>query len=226
MNASSNNKSIGISGLAAAYIHHRDASPDARILILDNHDDFGGHAKRNEHRIDGKLWIQIDTPAGEGWIDADLVVRQIDLSEFMDDKRPPVMIAKFVERLRAGEEVADLISKRGLIVALGGVTKLIPHEDLEELLNPPESVEGSLRWGDMDFRSHFDTAVIEPFLATYDSTSQVDPKTPHSRRALIPTECWNFAYLALRGDGREPPWLVWFEYVNGKPRIVGLGVDV
>src|SRR5437868_12750390 len=39
----------GISGLAAAYFW-RAQKPDARILILDNHDDFGGHAKRNEFR--------------------------------------------------------------------------------------------------------------------------------------------------------------------------------
>ncbi len=37
----------GISGLASAY-YYRKHRPDARILILDNHDDFGGHAKRNE----------------------------------------------------------------------------------------------------------------------------------------------------------------------------------
>ena len=28
---------------------------EARILILDNHDDFGGHAKRNEFTVDGRL---------------------------------------------------------------------------------------------------------------------------------------------------------------------------
>jgi spermidine dehydrogenase len=37
----------GLSGLSAAWFY-REAVPDARILILDNHDDFGGHAKRNE----------------------------------------------------------------------------------------------------------------------------------------------------------------------------------
>ena len=49
----------GISGLAAAYIHHRDVNPNARILILDNHDDFGGHAKRNEFELDGLSLIHI-----------------------------------------------------------------------------------------------------------------------------------------------------------------------
>jgi spermidine dehydrogenase len=37
----------GISGLASAYFLLQ-REPTARILILDNHDDFGGHAKRNE----------------------------------------------------------------------------------------------------------------------------------------------------------------------------------
>ena len=41
----------GISGLAAAHFYRKAAGNNARILILDNHDDFGGHAKRNEFRI-------------------------------------------------------------------------------------------------------------------------------------------------------------------------------
>jgi spermidine dehydrogenase len=54
----------GISGLAAAYFYRARANPNARILILDNHDDFGGHAKRNEFRPGGKLWIANGGTAG------------------------------------------------------------------------------------------------------------------------------------------------------------------
>ena len=46
----------GISGLAAAWFYRR-AMPQARILVLDNHDDFGGHAKRNEFTFNGQLII-------------------------------------------------------------------------------------------------------------------------------------------------------------------------
>jgi spermidine dehydrogenase len=38
----------GISGLAAAFLYRQQAGPSARILVLENHDDVGGHAKRNE----------------------------------------------------------------------------------------------------------------------------------------------------------------------------------
>jgi spermidine dehydrogenase len=47
----------GISGLAAAWFYRRAAGADARILVLDNHDDFGGHAKRNEFTLGGRLII-------------------------------------------------------------------------------------------------------------------------------------------------------------------------
>src|ERR1700743_2666285 len=57
----------GISGLSAAYFY-RQARPRAKILILDNHDDFGGHAKRNEFQIQGHTLLmnggtlEIDSP--------------------------------------------------------------------------------------------------------------------------------------------------------------------
>ncbi|NKB32642.1 MAG: NAD(P)-binding protein [Pseudomonadales bacterium] len=44
----------GLSGLAAAYFFLTSAGPDARVLVLENHDDFGGHAKRNEFNHQGK----------------------------------------------------------------------------------------------------------------------------------------------------------------------------
>ena len=47
----------GISGLAAAYFYQQKYGQDKSILILDNHDDFGGHAKRNEHFINGQMRI-------------------------------------------------------------------------------------------------------------------------------------------------------------------------
>lgn len=47
----------GISGLAAAYFFQQQHGTEKKILILDNHDDFGGHAKRNEHVINGNTYI-------------------------------------------------------------------------------------------------------------------------------------------------------------------------
>lgn len=58
----------GISGLSAAWFYRQALGDDRRILILDNHDDFGGHAKRNEYRLNGRTILgyggtmSIETP--------------------------------------------------------------------------------------------------------------------------------------------------------------------
>ena len=49
----------GMSGLAAAWYFRKTMGADARILILDNHDDFGGHAKRNEFHHNGRMVLSL-----------------------------------------------------------------------------------------------------------------------------------------------------------------------
>src|SRR3984957_19631789 len=69
----------GISGLAAAHFYRAQTKADSRILILDNHDDFGGHAKRNEFNLSGHLnllnggTLEIDSPRPYGPIAAGLL---------------------------------------------------------------------------------------------------------------------------------------------------------
>jgi spermidine dehydrogenase len=58
----------GISGLSAAHFFRKALGADRKVLILDNHDDFGGHAKRNEFRHAGRTYLSfggtmsIETP--------------------------------------------------------------------------------------------------------------------------------------------------------------------
>ncbi len=49
----------GISGLSAAHYYRQRFGKDARILLLENHDDFGGHARRNEFRDGGDMRLAI-----------------------------------------------------------------------------------------------------------------------------------------------------------------------
>jgi spermidine dehydrogenase len=69
----------GLSGLAAAHFYRAQTRAKSRILILDNHDDFGGHAKRNEFNLGGYLnllnggTLEIDSPRPYGPIAAGLL---------------------------------------------------------------------------------------------------------------------------------------------------------
>jgi spermidine dehydrogenase len=54
----------GISGMAAAFFFQNALGPDKRVLILDNHDDVGGHAKRNEFHYNGRLFLGVGGTLG------------------------------------------------------------------------------------------------------------------------------------------------------------------
>ena len=47
----------GMSGLAAAWYYLKKPVPEARVLVLDNHEDFGGNAKRNEFNHKGRMLL-------------------------------------------------------------------------------------------------------------------------------------------------------------------------
>jgi spermidine dehydrogenase len=85
----------GLSGLSAAHFYHK-AMKDAggkdfggKVLILDNHDDFGGHAKRNEFVVNGKTIVcnggtlNIESPERyNGWAKSVLDDIGIDLDRY------------------------------------------------------------------------------------------------------------------------------------------------
>ncbi|MFK8016893.1 MAG: NAD(P)-binding protein [Gammaproteobacteria bacterium] len=80
----------GISGLSAAWFY-RQKHPKARVLILDNHDDFGGHAKRNEFSHEDKTHIgyggteSIDTPSSYSDVAKKLLAELgVDLPRFYE----------------------------------------------------------------------------------------------------------------------------------------------
>jgi spermidine dehydrogenase len=87
----------GMSGLAAAWYFRKKMGPQARILILDNHDDFGGHAKRNEFHHNGRMVLSLggaqnlDSPGNyseaAGSLMRDLGIDQSAI-EAMDENTP------------------------------------------------------------------------------------------------------------------------------------------
>ena len=86
----------GISGLAAAHFYRAQSTPKSRILILDNHDDFGGHAKRNEFKLGGRLnllnggTLEIDSPRPYGPIAAGLLTTLgIDVAKLIKTTQNP-----------------------------------------------------------------------------------------------------------------------------------------
>ena len=89
----------GISGLASAYFFRKHAGESARILILENHDDFGGHAKRNEFHLGGRMQlvnggtVAIDSPTPYS-AEADGLLKELGIDPLaMAKKYPPINLS-------------------------------------------------------------------------------------------------------------------------------------
>ena len=79
----------GISGLSAAHFFRKTRGDTVKILLLDNHDDFGGHAKRNEFVVGDRCLVSyggtesIESPAQYSDVAKELLADLgIDLQRF------------------------------------------------------------------------------------------------------------------------------------------------
>ncbi|MEO1936071.1 MAG: NAD(P)-binding protein [Myxococcales bacterium] len=92
----------GLSGLASAYLYRKQAGADKKILILENHDDFGGHAKRNEFHSDGRMLLGIGGSVN------------LEQDNFSDDVHTVLKeIGVDLERLDAAREPGHLLAQLG-----------------------------------------------------------------------------------------------------------------
>lgn len=130
----------GISGLAAAHFFRAITGPSSRVLILDNHDDFGGHAKRNEFSLGGNLQLmnggtlEIDSPRPYSPV-AEGLIRQLGIDVRALSRK--VEHKKFYGAL--GLEKGAFFDRENfgadkLVVGVGTVAteKLLAHSPLSE----------------------------------------------------------------------------------------------
>jgi len=210
----------GISGLSAAYIYRRDVDPKARILILDNHDDFGGHATRNEFTLDGRTYIGyggtmfIEAPRTHPAI-AKQVIRELGIdtdrhSEFYHE-------GLFASHALGRGSFFDKETFGADYLAIGGPG---PSESID---NAPLSVSAK--------------AELERLFA--DEEDYLPGMTPAERRAVLESHSWRDYLGKFAGIGEEvlafvqkrphsvwaigadalPAWMAWIE---GYPGFAGM----
>lgn len=175
--------------------------------------------------VDGVPWIPVETPAGDGWMPRRYLTEQTDLQVFSDDPRPVRLVHELADRLRRGKSISHLIGSGGLIVALSGYSRTISPEHMNVITSGPRHRRTRSADRLPMAPGEFSAAVAKPLLEAYAATPHVSVDLPHSRFAWIPTECWNMPYLALGQQSTVQPWLVFFEYRDGKVVIAGLGID-
>jgi hypothetical protein len=193
-----------------------DPDLDANALYYYEPNAAGFRSLDKLTNVDGRGWIPVESPNGSGWVEAQYVTEAVDLQFFLNDDVPVAMLRRLADDLMARRDVSEMFSKRGFAVALTNEPRMIPADEFRAALtNHSESAATVGLWDE----------VLQPLGAALRAAEDLDSRSSHSRTALIPVELWNFQYLAVNADG-HPPWLVYFEYEKGKPKIVGVGVDV
>lgn len=172
--------------------------------------------------VNGVPWTPIELPNGAGWAPSRYLVEEMDYETFLSDRRPARLVDEFVGALRTGGSLKKIVSPRGLAIALSETVTLAESVELASLRidRQRSNVVGG------DRTSIGSAEVIGRFLAAYDATGEVNPRTPHSSTALLPSECQNFLYLVLEPDATGNPWLVYIEYRGRNVYVSGLGIDV
>ncbi|MFT4875067.1 MAG: spermidine dehydrogenase [Congregibacter sp.] len=169
----------GVSGLAAARFYQKRLGPKARILLLDNHDDFGGHAKRNEFNEAGVMRlgiggsVNVDNPSGYSEISKGLLD---DLGVDLDAMRSNMQAPEFLST--DGDTMLAMAGPDGLVKVRGKWTQLMlgigDYESAVRTLPLPLSEQSlliELIAGDRDYLQDLSLAQKSTYV---ESTSYAD----------------------------------------------------
>jgi len=212
----------GISGLAAAHFFRARTAPGARILLLDNHDDFGGHAKRNEFPVRGRMLlgnggtVEIDSPVPYSpvasgllrdlGIDVERLSRQIEHPNFY--RYLGLSSSAFFDRETFGSDklVVGLERRPWHSVLAGAPLSERARSDLARIeegvvdyLPGLSSDEKKLRLSKISYRDFLrDVAKVDPQVLAYYQPRTHDEWAVGSD-AISALDCWAYGLPGFRG---------------------------
>ncbi len=213
----------GISGLSAAHIYRRDVNPNARILILDNHDDFGGHAKRNEFTIDGRTLLGL---GGTMYIEA--------------SNSYPAVAKQVMHELGIDAERYSEFHHEGLFKSLGMEKRAVFFD--RDTFGADYLAVGGRGYTDAFDEAPLSASANEELKRLFaDEEDYLAGMTPTERRAVLESHSWRDYLKSFAGIGDEaltflqrwshgvwaigadalPGWLAWIE---GYPGFAGMDI--
>ena len=155
---------------SAAHFYRKAAGKRARILILDNHDDFGGHAKRNEFQQTGRMLLgyggtfSIESPAPYSAVAKELV-RELGIDV---EKLQPAIDRKLYRSL--GLHPAIFFDKETF-----GADRLVPIRDVSLDGEAGESAAAADPWKEFMESAPLSEAARRDIRAIYETKTDYFP---------------------------------------------------
>jgi spermidine dehydrogenase len=210
----------GISGLSAAQFYRARTSPKARILLLDNHDDFGGHAKRNEFQLGdhmqllngGTLLIESPkpySPVAEGLIrtlgiDVEKLAREAEHPQFYS--RMGLHEAAFFDRETFGTDKLVVGKRTDAKVVAGYPLPARAREDIVRVetgtvdyMPGVSSADKKLRLSKMSYLAYLrDVVKVDPMTLTF-YQAQTHGLWGAGIDAVSALDCWGVEFPGFKG---------------------------
>lgn len=212
----------GISGLSAAYIYRRDVDPNASILLLDNHDDFGGHAKRNEFTLDGRTYVGYGgTMLMEASKSYPAVAKQVISEIGIDvDRFSDIPHRKLLKSHGLGSVVFfDKETFGADFLAEGGAW--FTGERADAPLSPQAKAELTrLAADEEDYLAGMTPAERRAILESLSWRDYLEQYAGAGEETLTFVQKWSHGVWAIGADAL-PAWMAWFE---GYPGFAGMDI--
>jgi hypothetical protein len=188
--------------------------PDATSSVLYNFapEATGIRSTGISRKVAGHTWISVETPRGEGWVDARSVTEQIDNKAFGEDPRPGRLLARFVDAMasRRLDALQNIVSPDGLRVVRSGQVTIIPVQEL--------TAENPL------VQNLLSLSVTEDGAATPQTTPTATEDHGHTVTTLtVPTQIRNYHRLPDPSSGGTR-WIL-FEHRDRKVWVAGILLD-
>jgi PKD repeat protein len=187
-------------------------------------------ATGRDRELDGETWIEVEAPAGPGWVPQRNLTEHVDAESFAEDPEVYDVLNDFVDALRTRGDIGPIVSRYGLWVAHHDTPLHYEHRDLARIMD-----DASLHtWKGRnlaypDQRATFDVAVAGGVVDAWNHPRrELVANQPAVPSTVIPVEFTNLNAISIGADLQGPArldqtaWLVHYSFERGHPRIIGL----
>jgi hypothetical protein len=169
--------------------------------------------------VRSEVWVEVETPEGDGWVNSEFITEQVSDAEFRDDARTHALVADLVDRIYGSDDLLPITAGHDLHVALFGPPVRFSANSLKRLL-----LGASVYWwwglaGDAPtIQNTFAEEVGESLAAAYRNRDAhlLEHQYP------VPIEFANLHSLVVGNHEHGESWRIFFRYEKDAPSIAGL----
>lgn len=181
------------------------------------------------------IWREVEVGNKTGWVNSAYLTESVPTERLSQDPRVPRLLDALRDSVRAGEDLAPLISTRGLYLSVYTSPKWLPPARARTLWmdTQPRTFDGPAC--EACIQSTYRKVVGEGFLDAYEDADRELSfnrwKAGGNASARLPTKLSGFPFVTVYDPGDVadvPDWrgvTVFFEYLEGRPTVVGLVFD-